>query len=357
MSPSILGFSRVRAETSMGRGNQIARHWQIIRWLERSKPGVTIADLSRELNCSPRTIYRDLEDLQRAGFPLCEERVDGTIYWQFVEGYRVSLPTPFSMLELMSLYLSRDLLQALRGTFFYESIQNLIGKIRAQLGPELTRFLESTEASFAAGNRAAADYGKHRELLHLLNEACLQRETVRFVYHSRKEERTTRTVDPYKVYYFDGTLYLIGHDHLRAAERMFVIDRMRLLEKTGAHFAMEKAFDLQGFLRHSFGVMREDLVQVRVRLDRAVARFVAEKQWHSSQGVTQNPDGSMDFSFQVAGTLEIKQWILGLGPAARVLEPAELREELVADLRKTLGNYSEIEKKPARRQGAPLRAG
>ncbi len=49
MPTSILGFSRVRAETSMGRGNQIARHWQIIRWLERFKSGVTIADLSRDL--------------------------------------------------------------------------------------------------------------------------------------------------------------------------------------------------------------------------------------------------------------------------------------------------------------------
>lgn len=80
----------------MARGNQIARQWTIIKILDTRPRGVTIADLTRELNCHPRTIYRDLDDLQNAGFPIYSDLVDGVGYWQFVDGYRTSLPTPFS---------------------------------------------------------------------------------------------------------------------------------------------------------------------------------------------------------------------------------------------------------------------
>ncbi|KAB2838233.1 HTH domain-containing protein [bacterium] len=80
----------------MARGNQIARQWAVIKTLDGRPQGITIAELSRDLNCSPRTIYRDLDDLQNSGFPIFNDLVDGVGRWQFVDGYRTSLPTPFS---------------------------------------------------------------------------------------------------------------------------------------------------------------------------------------------------------------------------------------------------------------------
>ena len=323
----------------MGRGNQIARQWTLIQWIDQKRQGITIAELARELNCVPRTIYRDLDDLQMAGFPLVDEKVDGVTHWQFIDGYRVKIPTPFNLTELMSLYLSRDLLKSLEGTFFFESIQNLVGKIRAQLGPELINFLNSTEQAFAAVPGPVSDYRSHRELLHLLNEAVLHRETVKFRYRSRKKEQTLRQVNPYKVFFHQGTLYLVGHDLTRKANRMFVIQRISLLQKTGKKFSPDPSFHLEDYLRHSFGVMQEDLTNVSVFIDSAAASFVAEKQWHPSQKVEFHPDGSAVFSFSVAGTKEIKLWVLGMGPLARVLNPPELVEEMVEDLEKALQNY------------------
>lgn len=323
----------------MGRGNQVTRQWNLIKTLDGARRGVSINDLAVELNCTPRTVYRDLDDLQAAGFPITSEMLDGVGYWQFVDGYRVSLPTPFSITELMSLYLSRDLLKSLEGTFFYDSIQDLLSKIRAQLSPELKGFLQHTEQAFAADPGPSADYKAHREILHLLNDACLQRETVKFRYYSRKNETSTRKVNPYKVYFYEGTLYLIGFDHHRQAVRMFVIGRIQLLQKSGEKFTMPAAFDVREFLKHSFGVMQAELSQVVVRIDSSIARFVAEKKWHSSQKVQQNRDGSSDFTFEVAGTQELKRWVLGMGALAWVLEPRNLIEEILSDLERSLENY------------------
>lgn len=47
----------------------------------------------------------------------------------------------------------------------------------------------------------------------------------------------------------------------------------------------------------------------------------------------------MELAFEVAGTKEIKTWILGFGSLAKVLEPASLVKEIKDDLAKSLGYH------------------
>lgn len=61
-----------------------------------------------------------------------------------------------------------------------------------------------------------------------------------------------------------------------------------------------------------------------------------ERCWHPSQKNKKLKDGSLELAFEVAGTKEIKTWILGFGSLAKVLEPAALVKEIKADLGKTL---------------------
>jgi predicted DNA-binding transcriptional regulator YafY len=62
----------------MARGDQLARQWKIIQTLITSRQGKSAADLAGEIECHPRTLYRDLEALQSAGFPIYTERVEGS---------------------------------------------------------------------------------------------------------------------------------------------------------------------------------------------------------------------------------------------------------------------------------------
>ena len=52
----------------MARGDQLGRQWKIIQTLISSRRGKSAADLAQDLECHPRTLYRDLEALQVAGF-------------------------------------------------------------------------------------------------------------------------------------------------------------------------------------------------------------------------------------------------------------------------------------------------
>jgi len=69
---------------------------------------------------------------------------------------------------------------------------------------------------------------------------------------------------------------------------------------------------------------------VVIRFSKLVAQNVAEVNWHKTQRLALNDDGSLDFKVTVSGLNEISWWILGYGDQAEVLKPAKLRR-LVAD--------------------------
>jgi proteasome accessory factor B len=59
-----------------------------------------------------------------------------------------------------------------------------------------------------------------------------------------------------------------------------------------------------------------------------VAGNVAEVQWHASQRVQWNDDGSIEFHVSVDGLGEITWWILGYGDQVEVISPPELRHRV-----------------------------
>jgi predicted DNA-binding transcriptional regulator YafY len=103
------------------RGDQLARQWRVIRAIEASPGGLTVTEIAEREETGIRTIYRDLEALQAAGFPLYNEKVEHSNRWAFIDTFKFKIPPPFTITELMSLYVYRDLIRFLKGTPFYDS--------------------------------------------------------------------------------------------------------------------------------------------------------------------------------------------------------------------------------------------
>jgi predicted DNA-binding transcriptional regulator YafY len=93
----------------MARGDQLGRQWRIIQILITSGAGKSAAELAQEMESHPRTVYRDLEALQLAGFPIYTERMDGKNLWSLLDTVKHHMPVPFSLPELMALYFTRDM--------------------------------------------------------------------------------------------------------------------------------------------------------------------------------------------------------------------------------------------------------
>ena len=77
------------------RGDQLARQWRIIRAIEASPNGLTVAEIAKRKETGIRTIYLDLETLQAAGFPLYTERVDRVNRWAFIDTFKFKIHLSF----------------------------------------------------------------------------------------------------------------------------------------------------------------------------------------------------------------------------------------------------------------------
>ena len=321
------------------RGDQLARQWQLIQRLARSRSGVGLDELAEDLNCVRRTVYRDLDALMYAGFPVVSERRDSHVYYRFLESFRLG-DVPFTPDEVLALAFGADLLRTLEGTVFHDSIQSALAKIRSGLGPELGAYLERLADSFRVLPGPHKRYAEFRETIQTLNDAVLRHTRVLIRYRTGSTGTVrSRMLDPYRVWYRSGGLYVIGHDHHSEEIRTFAIDRIRKIEETTERFQIPSSFDFDTYTASSFGVIAEPATHVKIRFAKAVRTFVEERTWHPSQQVETLSGGAVLLTMEVGDTTELRSWVLSFGADAEVFEPDSLRQEIAEELGKAARLY------------------
>ncbi|MAI80025.1 MAG: hypothetical protein CL917_13850 [Deltaproteobacteria bacterium] len=322
------------------RGDQLARQWQLVQRLARSRSGVGLDQLSEDLGCVRRTIYRDLDALMYAGFPVVSEKRSNKVFYRFLDTFQLG-DVPFTADEILALAFSEDLLKTLEGTVFHDSIQSALTKIRSALSQELMQFLDTIGGTFKVLTGPHKRYADSRETIQALNQAVLSKETVGIRYFTgRTGEETSRDLDPYQVWYREGGLYVIGMDHRSREIRTFAVDRIRSLVATGAFFEVESGFDFETWTATNFGVFSQPASKVCIRFEASWAHYIRERVWHQSQSLQNRPDGGIELTMQVGGDHELTNWVLSFGAGAEVLEPPGLRDRVKTSLEEALSRYS-----------------
>jgi predicted DNA-binding transcriptional regulator YafY len=326
----------------MSRTKPVLRSIKVLSLIERNPAGLRVRDIAEQLRAAPRAVYRDLQVLEELHVPLYTDKNGRESVWKIDPDYRNRLAIPFTLSELLSLYFAQDSIRPLDGTVLYDSLVSLFDKVRAHLPKPLFRQMLALRGSFLSGIPAQKDYGVYREFIKIIQDAIESRKTLQLLYHPLNQTPSERKVNPYAVHLQNGTLYVIGHCHMRKDVRSFVVDRMQKIKLTDESFPAPLGFSLESYLRHSFGMFREELVRVKVRFHKSLTRYLLERRWHPSQKNKKLKDGSLELAFEVAGIKEIKTWILGFGSLAKVLEPASLAKELKDDLGRALKVYTKL---------------
>jgi proteasome accessory factor B len=135
-------------------------------------------------------------------------------------------------------------------------------------------------------------------------------------------------------------LYLIGWDETRDALRTFKIERIRDVALTPRTFELPEGDHLEGTLRRAWDIIADQpATEVVLRFAPSVAARVQEATWHPTQRVDVADDGSLTWRATVAGTIEVRLWILSWGDDVEVLEPAELRNDVASTQRRAAERY------------------
>ena len=156
-------------------------------------------------------------------------------------------------------------------------------------------------------------------------------------YYSASRLRTTRReIDPYRLWYASGGLYLVGYCHLREEPRMFAVERMRAVTLTDHPYQMPLGFDLEAFVQDALTVMRGRPIEVALRFDKATAAWVKDRIWHPTQKLTLLKHGGMLMTLTVADSRELVGWVLSFGSGVRVTRPLSLADAVASEATKIL---------------------
>lgn len=330
--------------------SQAARLHDIIRLIE-SRKGVTVAELAGETGVDRRTIYRDLGAIEDAGYPLSTERDGRETIYRFMRPMKEIPPIQFTLDELFSLHLLKASAEILEGTPFHRDLTTVFRKITSALPPRLVPHLERVAAVPLLIPQGKRQYPSDGEDLTRLRDALLHQKVVRLTYRpSGQGDTGCYTVNPYSIVLYRGGLYLIGFAAERNGIRTFALERIRGVEQTGERFDIPEGYRLQRRYSHSFGIVPEPPVRVRIRFSPAVAEHVAERIWHPSQTTETGEDGSVILTLKVGGKREIFSWILSHGADAEILSPLSWRRELAAIAERMGAIYGAWENSPGKRR-------
>ena len=321
------------------RNAEVIRQWKILKRIEKSRY-VTAADLAEEHEVALRTIRRDIEALQEAGFPLYDDKEGGRKVWRLLEGYQQKAQAGFTMSEMAALYFGRHLMTVLSGAPFADDLDSAFVKIRAALPEKSTRYLTRISDLFGARPVPSKDYSAKRGVIATLVDATLHERRVDMSYYSASSKRAKRyEVDPYRVVYYQGGLYLYGRVEEYNEVRTFAVERIERIALTEITFETPTDQNIEAHTRTAFGIAGGKAQEVVLRFDEDASGSVKDRTWHESQKITSHPDGSFDLTLNVALSRELKAWIRSFVPRVVVVKPQSLKDDIERDLKEALTRW------------------
>lgn len=168
--------------------------------------------------------------------------------------------------------------------------------------------------------------------LPVLREAAAARAVVTFEYRGKH-----RHLDPYGLLLRDGFWYVVGRDHEHDQPRTYRVDRITgdVVAGPGGAFERPIGFDpRQAFPTDpkQLGADADIDANALVHVDAAWAAAV-ERELGSARVVERDDDGSIRIEVPCANRPAFRSWVLGLTDHAEVIEPPDLRAEIVDWLR------------------------
>jgi len=291
-----------------------------------------------------RRFYADRAELSSLGIDLKIEKQSEGSY----EAETYTLPPEnfylpaieFSDQELSAL---RTALTLLDGEFAYAeplrlALQQLSwGKPSPLSAPEQQSVKLAMTAS--SGGRELS------QRLSKIETAIFRRKTILFEYYTMgRDAEEKRKVDPYHLLFRGGMFYLVGYSHERDAVRVFRLSRIRgkvgYSSKAEHDFQRPEDFDPRAYATRADWQLGEQQGTARIWLSDRIEWLVRRHLGPDVGEISESDDGVV-FETPYGDARQLISWVLGLGPRARILEPAELVEEAEERVRVVVERHGE----------------
>lgn len=320
---------------------QVERLLAMARMLVVRATGITIEELVEMFGVSKRTVYRDINFLESAGFPILrQESGDRTAYRLPPDFRGAPLPT-FELSELMALRLSKNQLRYLKGTPLHKDFDSIYRKIEKILPARFSNQMDHFEDTLFVHPEAPKVHSGLEKEIQIIEDSLRRCRALTFEYQSRARTRPKQyLIHPYGLVSFKRGLYLLAFVPEYQEIRYFALDsRVKGVAPTDEGYEIPEDFSIETYTQSAFGIITGPPAEVKVEFSKQVAANVSERIWHLSQKVEKRKGGKAVLTMKVAVSPELTAWILSFGPHAKVIKPEKLKREVVKELKETQKRY------------------
>ena len=284
------------------------------------------ARLGRDYEVSSKTIQRDLDYMRYQLDAPIEYSAQHRGYYYTEANYKLPAIS-IKESDLFAIYLSEKLLSQYEGTPLYDSLCSVYRKIEESLPEKTTIDFSKDQARFTVFPPSSTFI--RPGIWEKVAQAIRQSHRLRVSYRPPGNTLSSRDIDPYHGVRYEGDWYVIAYCHARHAIRTFSLARIERVEILNESFDIPDSFDFHRLSGSHFGVhWSEEEIEVKIHFDESVAGYIEERQWHPSQQIEKQKDGSLLLSLTVNHLLELKRWILSWGSSAAVLKPGSLKKDI-----------------------------
>lgn len=297
--------------------------------------GVSLSDIQKQFSVSRRTAER-MRDSIIVMVPQVEELPTNSREkrWGFNTAYLKEIinftPEEIASLEKMKQFQSENGFEDK-----HKVLDSTITKIRALSRKNLTKIEDSLEILMQTEGFAVKQMPKYKfdlEMLSTIREAMSKMVKFSAKYNDREAK-----ISPYGLIYGEK-VYLIAVEEEKGANPFtYLLHKFSDVKLTNEQFDKGN-FDLEAFSKQSFGVYQGECFDVKLLFNQNVANDVLVYQFHPTQKIKQNEDGTVTVKFKASGDYEILWHLFKWGDNVQILAPKSLKNEYVQMLERTLKN-------------------
>ncbi|PCJ01070.1 MAG: DNA-binding transcriptional regulator [Alphaproteobacteria bacterium] len=215
------------------------RLFRIVEYLKARRTVVTAQKLANVLEVSPRTIYRDIADLNASGIPIMGEAGVGYI---LSKDHKVQ-PLMFGLEEIDALILGAQMVKNWGDKGLAQAASQAIDKITTVLPESIQKELEQT---FLFSMTSKTEVIINIDFT-ALRRAIRGKNKLDFSYEDEKKSLTSRRVRPLSLAFFSPVWLLLAWCEKRDDFRNFRIDRIQDLTISDDLFKDEKGKRVQDY--------------------------------------------------------------------------------------------------------------
>ena len=203
------------------------------------------SELARRLEVSARSVRQYVTQLQDLGIPVEAERGRYGGY-RLRPGFTLP-PLMFTADEAFALTLGLLAARTTGLTVAAPALEGALAKVERVLPNAVRQQIQSLHTSIVIDGESPY-LAPASEVVRMLVQAAQQGQKVWVRYQAWDGAVTERELDPYGVVHHGGRWFAVGFCHLRAAVRMFRLDRVVTAQPQATTFARPAEFDMLGYV-------------------------------------------------------------------------------------------------------------